>query len=83
MDLFGGVRIGAGLGGWIFGFIAAPAEGMGPERPSWRRPPGGSAVCRLQTALGLRPRRALSSAEAKLGAGGFRLVASISRFRFL
>jgi hypothetical protein len=27
--------------------------------------PGPSAVCRLQSALGLRPRRALSSAEAK------------------
>ena len=29
--------------------------------------PAGSAVCRLQSALGLRPRRALSSAGAKGG----------------
>ncbi len=37
----------------------------GPERPSVGRPPGPSAVCRLQSALGLRPRRARSFAGAK------------------
>jgi hypothetical protein len=37
----------------------AVAARLGPERPAYRRPPGFSAVCRLQSALGLRPRRAL------------------------
>jgi len=52
---------------WIFRFIAAPAEGDGNNRAGWllwKVPPGSSAVCSLQTALRLRPRRALSSAEA-------------------
>jgi hypothetical protein len=53
-----------------------------PGRPSLGRPPGPSAVCRLQSALGLRPRRALSSAEANGLVFRFTLSLAISRFRF-
>ena len=50
--------------------------------------PGLSAVCSLQTALGLRPRRALSSAEAKelrllvqIGSGPFPVSVSFRVYR--
>ena len=44
--------------------------------------PGLSAVCSLQTALGLRPRRALSSAEGK-SVCFMMVVKGLSRFRYL
>jgi hypothetical protein len=47
-------------------------------RSSERRPPGPSAVGKLQSALGLRPRRALSSAGAK---GGFPVSVSLGVYR--
>ena len=51
---------------WIYRILAAPAEGARKEVWPGRSEdlPGVSAVCRLQTALGFLPRRALSSAEA-------------------
>ena len=53
-------------GGGFFAFYLLQQKGEQASRAVQNRP-GPSAVCRLQTALRLRPRRALSSAEAKQG----------------
>src|SRR5271157_1484865 len=69
--------------GGFFAFFLHQQKGWG--RTTFKRSPGPSAVGRLQSALGLRPRRALSSAEAKgqwwRGRGVFPVSVSLGVYR--
>src|SRR6266508_5083074 len=64
---------------WDLSLLCCSSRRWHRATPVVTRP---SAVCSLQTALGLRPRRALSSAGEK--AGRFMMVVKgLSRFRYL